>query len=175
MCVYRRRSRLCWRCCVDACASSPYSVLQAAAERIDCTDFESQLGAGHRSSAATSASATAASVDEIDRLNRSAKQHVEKIRFGPLLVFIHISQFICYRTLEMDLSKSNQELAMLKLQNGWSCGSRFFRFPSIDSHLRQQRAPKNSGTTKIREPIQISSGATRGVAYMCDSILTAFE
>ena len=110
---------------------------QAAAERIDCADFASQLGAGNRSSAATSASATAAAADEVERMNRSVKQHVEKIRFRPLLAFMHFSRFNCCRTLEMDLTKSNQEVAMLKLQNGRSFGVRFFHLASFDTHLRQ--------------------------------------
>jgi hypothetical protein len=53
--------------------------VQAAAERVDCADFGSQLGVVQRSSAAASTSSAAA--DEIDRLHRSVKQHVEKIRF----------------------------------------------------------------------------------------------
>jgi hypothetical protein len=60
-------------------------VKQAAAERINCADFDHVVAAGHHSSASTSASAAAAAAvaaDEIDRLNRSVRQHVEKIRCG---------------------------------------------------------------------------------------------
>jgi hypothetical protein len=64
-------------------------------------------------------------------MNRSVKQHVEKIRFKTLLAFMHFSRFNCCRTLEMDLTKSNQEVAMLKLQNGRSCGVHFFQLASF--------------------------------------------
>jgi hypothetical protein len=64
-------------------------VKQAAAERINCADFDPVVAAGHRSSASTSTSASASAAaaaavaaDEIDRLNRSVRQHVEKIRCG---------------------------------------------------------------------------------------------
>jgi hypothetical protein len=93
---------------------------QAAAERIDCADFDYPC-VGNRSAASNSAPAGAtAAADEIDRLNRSVKQHAEKIRSGPLSQLLlpgHCFQLLS-RTLEMNLTKSNQEAAMLKLQNG---------------------------------------------------------
>jgi hypothetical protein len=99
---------------------------QAAAERIDCADFDHPY-VGHRSAASNAAPASAtAAADEIDRLNRSVKQHVEKIRSSLLSLLLLLLLLLLpghsyqplNRTLEMNLTKSNQEAAMLKLQNG---------------------------------------------------------
>ena len=116
------RYRLCCRhCCFHSLSNN--SLKQAAAERIDCADFDHPY-VGHRSAASNAAPASAtAAADEIDRLNRSVKQHVEKIRSSLLSLLLLLllpghSYPPLNRTLEMNLTKSNQEAAMLKLQNG---------------------------------------------------------
>jgi hypothetical protein len=133
--------------CRDAFGLRLKSLKQAAAERIDCADFEPAYALGHRSLASTSTSAgTAAAADEIDRLNRSVKQHFEKIRFDSSSLLLHTNHCSCNRTLEMDLTKSNQEVAMLRLQNGRPCALVSVR-SSLDPLHRQQRASENSRAT----------------------------
>jgi hypothetical protein len=85
---------------------------QTAAQRIDCSDFESQP-AFQRSAAPAVTGA-----DDVDRLHHSLKQHAEKIRCDRWLFVVRLRPTFFRRTLEMDLTMSNQELAMLKFQNG---------------------------------------------------------